>query len=43
MTPGSNNFNDFPEIVPAKEITTQIETTFLVISSVAVGLFIERA
>ena len=25
MTSGSNSFNDFPEIVPAREITAKIE------------------
>ena len=43
MTSGGNNFNDIPEIVPAREITTKIQKTFLVFSSVAVGLFLERA
>jgi len=43
MTSGGNYFNDFPETVPTKEITTKIETTFLVFSSVAVGLFLEWA
>ena len=41
MTSGGNNFNDFPEIVPTREITTRIEKTFIVFSSVAVGLFLE--
>jgi len=36
MTSGGNNFNDFPEIVPTREITTKVEKTFLVFSSVAV-------
>jgi len=39
MTPAGDNFNDFPEIVPTRKITTKIEKTFLVLSSVAVGLF----
>jgi len=44
MTSGGNNFNDFPEIVPpTREITTKIEKTFLVFSSVVVGLFLEWA
>ena len=43
MTSGGNNFNDFPEIVPTREITTKIEKAFLVFSSVAVGLFLEWA
>jgi len=43
MTSGGNNFNDFPEIVPTKEITTKKENTFLVFSSVAVGLSLEWA
>jgi len=45
MTSGGNSFNDFPEIVPTREITTtKIETTFLAFSSVAVqGLFVEWA
>ena len=30
-----------PEIVPTREITTKLEKTFLVFSSVAVGLFLE--
>jgi len=42
MTYGGNNFNVFPEIVPAREITTKIEKTFL-FSSVAVNLFLEWA
>ena len=32
MTPGGNNFNDFLEIVPTREITIKTETTFLVFS-----------
>jgi len=43
MESGGNNFNDFPEIVPTREITTKIEKTFLVFSSVAVGLFLKWA
>ena len=43
MTSGGNNFNDFPEIVPTGEITTEIEKTFLIFSSVAVVLFLECA
>ena len=43
MTSGGNNFNDFHEIVPTREITSKIEKTFLVFSSVAVGLFLEWA
>ena len=43
MTSGCNNFNDFPEIVPTREITTKTEKTFLVSSSAIVGLFLERA
>jgi len=43
MTSGGSNFNDFPEIVPTGEITTKIEKTFLVFSSMAVSLFIEWA
>jgi len=43
MTSGGNNFNDFPEIVPTGEITIKIGKTFLVFSSVAVGLFLEWA
>ena len=39
MTSGGNSFSDFPEIVPTREITTSIERTFLVSSSV--GLFLE--
>jgi len=38
MTSGGNKFNDFPAIVP-----TKLEKTFLVFSSVAVGLFLEWA
>ena len=30
MTFGGNDFNDFPEIVPTKEITTKTEETILV-------------
>ena len=41
MTSGGNNFNDFPEIVPTRKITTKIEKMFF--SSVAVGLFLEWA
>ena len=40
MTSRGNSFYDFPEIVPTSEITTKIEKTFLVISSVAVGRFL---
>ena len=43
MTSGGNNFNDFPEVVPTREITTGTEKTFLVFLSVAVGLFREWA
>jgi len=43
MTFGGDNFNDFPEIVPTREITTKIEKTFLDFLSVAVGLFLEWA
>ena len=43
MTSGRNKFNDFPEIVPTREIATKLEKTFLVILSVAVGLFLEWA
>jgi len=43
MTSGGNDFNDFPETVPTRETTTKIEQTFLVFSSVAVGLFLEWA
>ena len=43
MTSGGNNFNHFSEIVPTREITTETEKTFLVFSSVAVGLFLEWA
>jgi len=28
-TSGGNNFNDFPEIVPTRKITTKTEKTFL--------------
>jgi len=28
MTSSGNNFNDFPEIAPTREITTKIEKTF---------------
>jgi len=41
MTSGGNSADDFPEIVPTTEITTKKEKTFLVFSSVAVGLFLE--
>jgi len=40
---GGNNFNDFRENVATSEIKTKIEKTFLVFSSVAVGLFLEWA
>jgi len=43
MTYGDNSFNDFPAIVPTREITIKTEKTFLVFSSVAVGLFLEWA
>jgi len=43
MTSGGNSFNDFPEIVQTKEITTKTEKTFLVYSTVAVRLFLEWA
>jgi len=42
MTSGGNSFSDFPEIVPTREITTKTEKTFLVFSSVAVGLLHDR-
>ena len=29
MTSGGNSFNDFPEIVATREITTKIEKIFL--------------
>ena len=29
MTSSGNNFNDFPELVPTREITTKMEKTFL--------------
>jgi len=31
MTSAGNYFNDFPEIVPTREITTKIEKIFLVL------------
>jgi len=42
MTSGSNNFNDFPEILPTREITDQnrIEKTYLFL---VLGLFVECA
>jgi len=43
MTFGGNNFDDFPEIVPTRKITTKIEKIFLVFSFVAVGLFLDWA
>jgi len=43
MTSGGNGFNDFPEIVPTRAITPYIEKIFPVLSSVAVGLFLECA
>ena len=43
MTSSGNSFNDFPEIVPTSEITAKINMTFLVFSSVALGLFLEWA
>jgi len=39
----SGGFNDFPEILPTGEITTKTDKSFLVYSSVAVGLFLEWA
>ena len=42
MTSGGNNFYDFSEIVPTREITTKIEKTVF-FSSVAVRLFLEWA
>ena len=38
MASGGNDFNDFPEIVPTREITTKTEQTFLVVVSMAAGL-----
>jgi len=29
MTSGGDSFNDFPEILPTREITTKTEKTFL--------------
>jgi len=29
MTSGGNNFTDFPEIVPTREITAKIDKNFL--------------
>jgi len=43
MTSGGNSYNDFPETAPTREITTKIEKTFIVFSSVAVGLLLEWA
>ena len=43
MTSAGNNFNDIPDIAPTREITAKVEKTFLVFSSVAVGLLLERA
>jgi len=43
MASDGNSFNDFPAIVPTREITTKIEKTYLVFSSVAVRLFPEWA
>jgi len=43
MTSGGNDFNEFPEIVSTTEITAKTEKIFLVFSSVAVDLFLERA
>jgi len=40
MASGGNNFNDFLEIVPTREITIKIKKTFLVRG---VGLFLEWA
>jgi len=31
MTSGGNNFNDFPEVVPTREITTEIEKIFFLV------------
>jgi len=39
MASGGNSFNDFPDIVPTREIITEIDKTFFY--SVAVGLFLE--
>jgi len=41
MASGGNNFNDFLEIVPNREIVAKKEKTFLVFSSLAVGLSLE--
>jgi len=41
VTSGGYNFNDFSETVPTREITFKIEKTFLVLSSVPVGIFLE--
>ena len=45
MKSGGNGFNDFPEIVPTREITTEMEKTFLVFSSATAvsGLVLELA
>jgi len=37
MTSGGNSFNDFHEIVPTAEITTEIEKIFLVRGRVPVS------
>ena len=31
MTSGGNSFSDIPEIVPTREITTEIQKTFLLV------------
>jgi len=41
MTSGGNNLDDFPEIVPSREIASETEKIFLVFPSVAVGLLLE--
>jgi len=31
MTTGGNSFNDFPEIVPTREISIKVEKIFLIL------------
>jgi len=40
MTSGGNNFNDLPEIVPTREIITNIQRRFVFFSSVAWAYFL---
>ena len=43
MTSGGNNFNDFPEIVPTREITSKTEKTVIFLVRGRESLFLEWA